>query len=362
MSSETLNSLRLSLPQRALETIGGPFKFFERPPVAKSPVIWSTGGLGDALLSMNVAEVFQNYIGEPIIFYTRYPSVIKKFSQIDARDEKDFISTGADWWITLNTLVLFNFQNNFRGFRNPLVENIFLNYRGFLSHRDWNFLVNLQPFMENMTGLEATKLGLNRQTLIFKMLGMAPRELRKNMHVRDRVLDDSFITVHDGYDDANDSVRSRSTKNWDLKKWEELVVLIRSRYPKFKIVQLGGKTSRRISGVDHDMVGQLSIEDSLGVLSKSTLHIDSESGLVHAAHMLGVKSIVLFGPTNLEFFSYRDNINIAAKFCADDGGCWWLKQNWMAKCPLGYIAPLCMDSITSAAVYSKVKVALDGCV
>lgn len=360
MRTQTLESLRLSMPFRALSIIGGPHKYFKKPPIANRPIIWATGGLGDAILSMEVAEAIQERVGEEVIFYTRYPNVVKMFSGLDARHEDEFIPVGADWWITINTLVLFNFQGNFKGFKNPKMEKMFLNYRGFLSQGDWKFINNRQPFMENFTGIEAQKLGLNRRTLVFRMLGLFRKDLVRRPDYPDRVLKNPFITVHDGYDDANDSVGARSMKNWDIQKWKHLVTAIHQRYPNVEVTQLGGKTSRRIPGVDHDLVGRFSLPQSLVVLSKSSLHIDTESGLVHAAHMMGVKSVVLFGPTNMGFFGYEDNVNIAPNFCSDAGGCWWLKQDWMANCPLGYIAPLCMDSITVEDVFTKVKGELDG--
>lgn len=299
---------------------------------------------------MCVAEAIQDYIGEPVIFYTHFPKVISLYSKLDVRSEDEFIPFGADWWITMNTLVLFNFQKNFKGFRNPKMRELFLNYRHFLSQGDWRFIVNRQPQMENYTGTEAVKMGLNRQTLIFKILGLEARELRKKSPILDKVLQVPYVTLHDGYDASNEHVQERSMKNWNLEAWEMLVESLRGL--SVKTVQLGGETSRVIPGVDYNMVGKLSLVESMNVISQSALHIDTESGLVHAAHMFGVKSVVMFGPTNLKFFAYEKNINIAPKFCGD---CWWLQESWMSKCVLGYLAPLCMDSIGFLEVSQKIK-------
>lgn len=356
--NKALAALRLSIPARAIQ--GGPHKYYKNPPKAVRPIIWATGGLGDALLSMHIAELIEDKVQQSVIFYTRYPEVVGEFCNLDVRDEKQFIPVGADWWITLNTLALFNFQNNFKGFSSTKVEEMFLAYRAFLSQGDWKFIVNRQPLMENITGVEAVKMGLNRRTLIPKILGLPEVEFKKKHPSTDLILDGPFITIHDGYDDANDKVKARSTKNWDLDKWNKLILVLKLRFPDVKIIQLGGKTARVIDKVDYSLVNSLSIMDSLAVLSKSLLHIDNESGLVHAAHMLGVRSVVLFGPTNLDFFGYPDNLNIAPHFCADAGGCWWLKQDWMSKCALGYVSPLCMDSIELGEVFQKIVEGLNG--
>jgi ADP-heptose:LPS heptosyltransferase len=306
---------------------------------------------------MNLAEAIEEHTQEKVVFYTRYPDVIRNLSSLDARDERIFISTGADWWITLNTLVLFNFQKNFRGFRNHKIEEMFFAYSAFLSNGNWKLINEMQPHMENMTGIEAVKLGLNRRTLISDMLGIKVKEKKRNLKKIPRVLDKPFITLHTGFDDAN-KVSGRSTKNWKEGNWAKLVELLK----KINVctVQIGGATSFKIPGVDYDMVGKTSLLEALGILSKSTLHVDGESGFVHAAYMFGVKSIVLFGPTNLKFFSYPENINIAPKFCADEGSCWWLTDSWVAKCPLGYLEPLCIDSIPVEEVFENIRKELNG--
>ena len=72
-----------------------------------------------------------------------------------------------------------------------------------------------------------------------------------------------------------------------------------------------------------------------------------ESGLVHLAASLGVKSCVLFGPTSLDYFAYDENINIPPANCGD---CWWLTPDWMMNCPKGYATQKCLDDVQPATV------------
>lgn len=358
---DTLKSLRATMPYRSLAISGGAHKVFKNPPVCDRPVIWSTGGLGDALLSMNFAESLERECGEPVYFYTRYPDAIRLFSDIDARDEREFTPIGADHWITVNTQAMFSFQKNFKGFRNRRLDQMYVDFRAFISHGDWDFINNRQPFMENACGIEAVKIGLTRESLPHAMFGMEFKPLRRRPKKTIPVLNRPFITIHDGFDEANEKIVGRSMKNWSKDSWEKLVTVLKVSYPTVKIIQLGGKTSLSIKGVHYDMVGKTSLPEALQILAGSILHIDNESGFVHAAKMMGVKSVVMFGPTNMKFFGYKENHNIPPSFCADEGGCWWLPDNsWMRKCALGYVAPLCMDSITVEQVYKKVKESLDG--
>ena len=99
--------------------------------------------------------------------------------------------------------------------------------------------------------------------------------------------------------------------------------------------------------------------ESIIVLKHSLLHIDGESGLVHTRHQLHGKSIVLFGPTPIEYFKYAENININSPFHCTN--CLWMLGDWNIKCAYnesGYPAP-CMAAITPEMVFQKVEICLD---
>ena len=86
-------------------------------------------------------------------------------------------------------------------------------------------------------------------------------------------------------------------------------------------------------------------------LKKSLLHIDIEGGLVHLATQMRTKCIVLFGPTQEEYFGYEENINIKAGSCHDCYGM-YLDQS---KCARHMEKPECMYSITPEMVMKSVR-------
>lgn len=150
-----------------------------------------------------------------------------------------------------------------------------------------------------------------------------------------------YITIHDGWDTKYKSKVSfhRPTKALPLEVWSDLVSEIKMRFPDYSLVQIGGKTGSDLPGVDVNLRNKLNLEQSLTVLAGAALHIDAESGLVHMAASLGVRSVVMFGPTNIDWFAYPENINISPPQC---GNCWWSVDTWMEKCPADHEKPVCM--------------------
>src|SRR6185369_8493444 len=102
-----------------------------------------------------------------------------------------------------------------------------------------------------------------------------------------------------------------------------------------------------------------SLHEAAWVLKNSLLHVDGDSGLVHMARALHTKSIVMFGPTNSEFFHYEANEKLVSKNCTN---CWWSTQDWMRSCPRGLKEPECMTSIAPHEVLTRVARHLRGLV
>lgn len=165
----------------------------------------------------------------------------------------------------------------------------------------------------------------------------------------------SYITIHDGYDVSylNTLVENRATKQWNLDHWVYLVKEFKREYPGYKIFQLGSKTSRPIKGVHHNLISKTTITEAFDIISNSRLHIDGDSGLMHAATKMNVPCITLWGPTPMDFYGYRQNVNIKSSVCSH--ACYGLKEDWNNKCPIGYDSPKCMDAITPEQILLEIK-------
>ncbi len=95
-------------------------------------------------------------------------------------------------------------------------------------------------------------------------------------------------------------------KAWPAGRWAEIVrrLLAKNAGP---VVLIGGKDSARLAkDVMHavndsavvSLVGKLSLAQSVAVLSRSRIYVGCDTGVTHMAMALGLKSVVMFGPSD----------------------------------------------------------------
>lgn len=185
---------------------------------------------------------------------------------------------------------------------------------------------NRNDFLHSLTGLGygGDLLGLAADESVLERLGLAGRV---------------FVTVHNGFDTNFVITGQRATKCYP--HFAAVVAGLKAARPDLVVVQLGTTTSEPIPGVDLDLIGQTSLAEVAGLLRATALHLDNEGGLVHLAACYGRRSLVVFGPTPSGYFGYPQNINVDPVRC---GGCWWIDELWMDRCPRGMAQPECMFS------------------
>lgn len=356
MNHSHLDNLRLSLPSRVVNNLFAD-RIYENPKHADHTPLRITGGIGDLILGIGAAEVLNEQVGD-VIIYSKWPEIGEIFTSIPNRHEAPLIENGLDFIINLNAVCKFQFARNFTGFRNSALVDIYVKNVAFSARENWKQIVDHHPRLDHLMARIAVKEGLTRYDVTYLSLGVEPRMFRKKLNCRHPFDGKPYITVHDGFDINNKQWGTkRATKTWSITHWKSFVQLVKKQYPGLTVVQLGGPTSRRILGVDVDRVGMLTFHQSLGVLQHSLCHFDGDSGLTHAAHVLGTPSVALYGPTPKDFFGYADNVNIDSDACSP---CWWLLETWVADCAMGFEVPECMDSIFPQEVLDKSRVILDG--
>lgn len=229
------------------------------------------------------------------------------------------------------------------------------------SRKQWELYRERQPTMNGAFAHHAVVLGHNRNSFMHSQLGLEPGSLLLNLPCDDSIARDlagrfgSWLTINNGFD-ANIVISSQqATKCYPLERWQRVAAGLRERCPGVKLVQIGGKTSVPIAGVDLDLVNATTLSQAAGLLRGALLHVDIEGGLVHVAASLGTRSVVLFGPTSLGYFGYADNVNLTSGFC---GNCWGVTERWMETCPRGYSTARCMDQLEPARVIDAVAAAV----
>lgn len=161
-------------------------------------------------------------------------------------------------------------------------------------------------------------------------------------------LSSRYITVNYGGGVDASGRNNGIAKDWPLPHMERFVRLFKDTYPDIKVVQVGSAGTAEISGVDEYFLGE-SLELVKYILRGSLLHVDKEGGLVHLATQLGTKCVVCFGPTQVKYFGYDENINILVGDCH---GCHCLYDGFDV-CAKGMNQPECMWGITAEKVLSR---------
>lgn len=333
-----------------------------------------TGGIGDVVCITRWIAQLKHRFGESLVIDVFFTSpdlvnfileaggVRSIFSDLIFRR----VSPQYDISISVNQFITFNWcsckiQHIFSV--NPdliafaaTVEKSLLPYRNYIASH---------PALDGIFSDQAVKRNLNRKDFLSLMSGFN----RPSTYLDIKLPDDGqlnkyslspkqYITVHDGWDKNFKMSCSniRPTKSYPTEYFSSVITYIKKKYPKVKIVQIGGQVGSDILGVDINLKGQLSLHQSALVLKHSLLHIDTESGLVHMATSIGVLCVVIFGPTNYDYYSYPENKNIKPESC---GNCMWVTDSWMEKCPLGYSSAQCTSSIAPEQVLKKVSEILD---
>lgn len=141
-----------------------------------------------------------------------------------------------------------------------------------------------------------------------------------------------------------------STREWPIEKFNGLIILIKKNYPDIKIVQVGSAKDLRMNA-DIDLCGVTTFDEFLAILKNAVLHIGGESGCVHMRHFMCAKpSVVLFGPTNKDFYGYKENLNISSEICP---GCEWLHSGWRKFCCISGDKPECMMKLKPEFVFKQ---------
>lgn len=202
------------------------------------------------------------------------------------------------------------------------------------------------PFLDGTLGRYAAIKGRSRNDFLHYAAGIPYGGDTLSLSGDDTILarhglvPGRYITIHNGYDEAMQGPPGqRATKAYP--GWGDVVSYLLEKFGEdLKVVQIGTeKTSAPIAGVDVNLIGKTSLKQALGLLANTAFHLDNEGGFVHAAAAFGKKSCVVFGPTSVDYFGYRSNLNFSPLQC---GNCWWSEKTWMMACPRGDVVPTCM--------------------
>ncbi len=322
------------------------FQKFSHP--SKIPICLH-GGVGDVIMAIPLVKRL-NELGN-VEVYTKHAETFDYFKPDSLPQAIPQVAPDYTWYLQVNTVVRFKFNDGFLSLPDPIRWLYLTQIDLFDKYPGLESMIRHHPLQDAAVARLGKKLKLHRRDFPFFSIGLAaPLEEPKPSRSIE-----PYITIHDGYElSSSHVVKDVSTKQWDLESWRLLLKVIKTKYPDYKIIQLGSSTARPIEGVDENKIHQTTLLEAFDIIKGSTLHIDGDSGLVHAATEMGVPCVVMFGPTPDYFFGYKENINIRADTCKD--ACYWLKTDWLGQCPIDYLSgnAQCMNDISLSRVFEAV--------
>lgn len=313
------------------------------------------GGMGDSLiLAIQARAVRRKYPKSYIVAFIRDRLGAEVLNIIGSVDHV-IISGDKNWAGTLDSIKDRDFHIIYDNRYGTKVY--YINSSQFKKDKEetdkafapWEKYYHNFPF--NCNKLTTENPNLSEWELIYKSCCLKRKEEdfslkleSKDMAMANLLEGEKYVTIHNGADLA------RQTKCWHTDYWNEV-----SKYLKdqgYKVIQLGVLLEEKVEGAV-DMLGKCTIRQTIGLITKAEFHIDTEGGLAHLARMVGTRSIVLFSPTPVSFFGYKENVNIETPF--ECKGCWWTTDFWWRECPKGYEnPPPCMRQLTPDLVIKAI--------
>ena len=137
-----------------------------------------------------------------------------------------------------------------------------------------------------------------------------------------------YATIHNGCGGG-------VTKLWPPAHWGDVVESLRETG--LAVIQIGGAPRGDahdvlISGATHDLRGLSTLRETAGLLAGAAVCVDTEGGMVHLAHAVGQRRVVvLYGPTPQVCFGYPGHVPVVTPL--ECRGCWYQHVAWFEGCP-----------------------------
>lgn len=330
-------------------------------------VIKFSGGLGDILINLNyVYQLIEKYKQSKIKFYICGSLPILNFliknngniEQIYADNDLREDSHVFDVLIKLvrfpqikwaNKKKIAEYSEEFLDYILSCEKFMIQHPRFFECGRTCDGQVNMLAKLYGKNRLQTPDILniLNVKDINF----LLPIPQNKNLYKDYGISSSKYITIHRGNDIKHNA---NCMKLWPTGYYGILTKFLKEKYPEYQIVQLGVSKERcpDIENVDLNLVEKTTLDDVAFLLKHSALHIDCEGGFAHLRHAIqGGKTVVLFGPTDVSYYGYPENINLRTDVCR---GCEWVREKWLESCTKGMKNPACMYSLTPEFVFSQI--------
>ncbi len=179
-------------------------------------------------------------------------------------------------------------------------------------------------------------------------------ELLKNMEINEKNI---LLGFHPG----SSLERGMILKRWKDGKFAELGKKLIEKF-EVKILIFGGKEEdklkediKKLIGKGSYTVSDISLLDTAALIEKCKIFVSNDSGLMHIAVAMNVKTVALFGPSDPQRTSPYGEKHIVIKKKLDCNPCWSIKNLGVGriKCEYNYCKP--MEQIEVEEVFDAIS-------
>ena len=183
--------------------------------------------------------------------------------------------------------------------------------------------------------------------------GVSKQEIMQKFGLRG-----TFITVQREAGFKRDGKRvGESTKLWPKENYAALVDRMAEKCGRDHSIVLIGVEKNFEAGDAAgivDLRGKTSFEDLLSLAKHAGLHVGCEGMLPHFRHAVGGgASIVVFGPSDSDYFNYPENIALHGQECPH--GCESVTRAWSSACVKGYPCCKSIGQVSVEDVFREVE-------
>lgn len=341
-------------------------KVFRRKNFADSAIriaFYPTGGMGDYIISSKLIDELLEYGADSVDVYCEKPGFGKSIYEGRASVrvlEYNRFDLNRHLYDAALKVEHFVHVLNIDEQKLEMLASRLHEHLIYIS-RNWDDLyVNIgdQWWREKIRFDQCRQLGLDRWTELrmgkaFRIAdhrtGIPMKQSYWEQWVDSDIGNARYVTMNCGADQMQKG--KTQLKVWPIKYYEKLIGLIKETDPDIQIVQLGGKNDTKMEGADHYYLGK-DFELTKWIIKGSVCHIDGEGGLVHLAVQMSTPCVVIFGPTPVHMYGYRQNTNLFDLKCHS---CMGLSKDWAYECFRGKTTDLCMEKITPETVLENLN-------
>jgi heptosyltransferase-2 len=218
--------------------------------------------------------------------------------------------------------------------------------------------MDIHDLDQNLNLLEPLNINTNIERRIYLNISDDNRN-KASGFLKERGINENDVII--GIHPGSSIERGMIFKRWEAEKFVELGKRLIKSFG-VNILIFGGEEENQLKSEIQKNIGEktftvagISLKDTAGLIERCKLFITSDSGIMHIAVAMNVKTIALFGPTDsLRTSPYGGN-HIVIRKILECSPCWSIRNLGVGNVNCKYFENVCMKKIEVDEVFDVVS-------